>query len=243
MQSIPNPPLDSHDQNADAETRLKDPVCGMFVTEKSIHHVEYEGHTTYFCSASCRTKYVADPERYSTKSNSTKSNSIKSNSIDSDLQNVHPSIALQEAAVTSSATAYTCPMHPEIRQATMGSCPKCGMALEPVQPSLDEEESSELTSFRRRFWFTLPLTIVVMVLAMFGHRLQWFDMKTQSWIELVLSAPVVLWAGWPFFERGLQSVLHRSPNMWTLIGLGTSAAFVYSFVAKLAPQLFPDSFQ
>ncbi len=232
MPSIPNPALDSHDQEADATTPLKDPVCGMLVSEKSIHHVEHEGRTTYFCSASCRTKYVADPERYSTKSSST----------DSVLQNVQPSIALQDAAATSSATAYTCPMHPEIRQARMGSCPKCGMALEPVQPSLDDEENPELTSFRRRFWWTLPLTIVVTVLAMFGHRLQWFDMKTQSWIELVLSIPIVLWAGWPFFERGLQSVLHRSPNMWTLIGLGTSAAFVYSVVATLAPQLFPDSF-
>jgi P-type Cu+ transporter len=133
-------------------------------------------------------------------------------------------------------------MHPEIRQGLPGSCPKCGMALEPVQPSLDEDENPELTDFRRRFWWTLPLSMVVMLLAMLGHRLQWFDMATQSWIELVLSTPVVLWAGWPFFVRGLQSIIHRSPNMWTLIGLGTSAAYLYSVVATVAPQMFPATF-
>jgi P-type Cu+ transporter len=116
------------------------------------------------------------------------------------------------------------------------------MALEPAQPSLDEDENPELTDFRRRFWWTLPLSIVVMLLAMLGHRLQWFDMATQSWIELVLSTPVVLWAGWPFFVRGVQSILHRSPNMWTLIGLGTSAAYLYSVVATVAPQMFPATF-
>jgi P-type Cu+ transporter len=138
--------------------------------------------------------------------------------------------------------SYTCPMHPEIRQNHPGSCPKCGMALEPVQSSLDEDDNPELTDFRRRFWWTLPLSIVVMLLAMLGHRLQWFSMATQSWIELVLSTPVVLWAGWPFFVRGVQSIIRRSPNMWTLIGLGTSAAFIYSVVATVAPQMFPATF-
>jgi Cu+-exporting ATPase len=137
---------------------------------------------------------------------------------------------------------YTCPMHPEIRQARPGACPKCGMALEPEMPSLDEGESPELADFRRRFFWTLPLTIVVTFLAMAGHRLQWFDMSVQSWIELVLTTPIVLWAGWPFFVRGVQSVVHRSPNMWTLIGLGTSAAFAYSVVATMAPNVFPASF-
>jgi P-type Cu+ transporter len=137
---------------------------------------------------------------------------------------------------------YTCPMHPEIRQDHAGSCPKCGMALEPVQASLDDDENPELTDFRRRFWWTLPLTVVVMVLAMLGHRLQWFDMATQSWIELVLTVPIVLWAGWPFFVRGAQSIIHRSPNMWTLISLGTGAAFIYSVVATISPQIFPAAF-
>jgi len=138
---------------------------------------------------------------------------------------------------------YTCPMHPEVRQDHPGSCPKCGMALEPVLPTLEEDENAELTDFQRRFWWTLPLTLVVTTLAMAGHRLGWMAMATQSWLELVLTAPIVLWAGWPFFVRGVQSVRHRSPNMWTLIGLGTSAAFAYSVAATVAPGAFPDSFQ
>ncbi|WP_137917497.1 copper-translocating P-type ATPase [Hydrogenophaga sp. 2FB] len=139
-------------------------------------------------------------------------------------------------------THYTCPMHPEIRQDHPGNCPKCGMSLEPVMPELEADENPELVDFQRRFWWTLPLTVVVAVLAMFGHNLGWFDMATQSWIELVLTVPIVLWAGWPFFVRGAQSIVNRSPNMWTLIGLGTGAAFVYSVVATVAPQVFPDSF-
>jgi len=133
-------------------------------------------------------------------------------------------------------------MHPEIRQDHPGACPKCGMALEPEMPSLDEGESPELVDFRRRFWWTLPLTVAVATLAMLGHRFQWLDMATQSWVELVLSAPIVLWAGWPFFVRGVHSVVNRSPNMWTLIGLGTAAAFAYSVVATVAPGVFPASF-
>ncbi len=147
------------------------------------------------------------------------------------------------AEVAPPGTVYTCPMHPEVRQDHPGNCPKCGMTLEPVLPSLDDDENPELDDFRRRFWWTLPLTVVVTLLAMVGHRLQWFEMGTQSWIELVLSVPIVLWAGWPFFVRGVQSVRLRSPNMWTLIGLGTGAAFVYSVVATVAPGVFPDSFQ
>jgi len=116
------------------------------------------------------------------------------------------------------------------------------MTLEPELPSLDDDENPELRNFSRRFWWTLPLTAVVFVLAMFGHRLQWMDMAVQSWVELVLTTPIVLWAGWPFFTRGWQSVVNRSPNMWTLIGLGTGAAFVYSVVATVAPQVFPASF-
>lgn len=139
-------------------------------------------------------------------------------------------------------TVYTCPMHPEIRQDHPGHCPKCGMSLEPVMPELDADGNPELVDFQRRFWWTLPLTVVVAVLAMFGHNLGWFDMATQSWIELVLTAPIVLWAGWPFFVRGAQSVVNRSPDMWTLIGLGTGSAFVYSVVATVAPQAFPESF-
>jgi Cu+-exporting ATPase len=132
-------------------------------------------------------------------------------------------------------------MHPEIRQDNPGTCPKCGMALEPLMPSL-EDDNPELDDFSRRFWWTLPFTVIVTVLAMFGPQLGWFEMATQTWIELVLSLPVVLWAGQPFFVRGWQSVVNRSPNMWTLIGLGTGAAFVYSTLATVAPGIFPETF-
>ena len=144
--------------------------------------------------------------------------------------------------IAMSIDAYTCPMHPEIRQDHPGNCPKCGMTLEPVMPSAEETGNPELVDFQRRFWWTLPLTAIVTVLAMFGHRTGWFDMARQSWIELVLTLPIALWAGWPFFVRGAQSIVNRSPNMWTLIALGTGAAFLYSVVATVAPQVFPASF-
>ena len=133
-------------------------------------------------------------------------------------------------------------MHPEIRRDEPGNCPKCGMALEPELPSLDDEENPELVDFRRRFWWTLPLTVVVTVLAMFGHRLGFFDMATQTWVELVLSTPVVLWAGLPVFQRWAQTIANKSPNKWTLIGTGTGAAYLYSVVATVAPGIFPSSF-
>ncbi|ACB32423.1 heavy metal translocating P-type ATPase [Leptothrix cholodnii SP-6] len=152
------------------------------------------------------------------------------------------SSAATPAVDAPAGTIYTCPMHPEIRQDQPGNCPKCGMTLEPVIPDLDETENPELADFKRRFWWTLPLTVIVTVLAMFGHRFGWFDMARQSWIELALTLPIVLWAGAPFFVRGVRSIAHRSPNMWTLIGLGTGAAFVYSVVATVAPQVFPASF-
>lgn len=205
-------------------TGLKDPVCGMDVTEQSHHTADHEGQHYYFCSSKCRTKFVEEPGRYA----------------------VTPPGAervVREPEATQSGTIYTCPMHPEVQQDHPGNCPKCGMTLEPMLPTLDEGENAELVDFRHRFWWTLPLTVVVTVLAMVGHRLQWFEMATQSWIELVLTVPIVLWAGWPFFVRGAQSIVTRSPNMWTLIGLGTGAAFVYSLVATVAPGVFPASFQ
>ena len=134
-------------------------------------------------------------------------------------------------------------MHPEIRQQGPGTCPICGMALEPEMPSLDEEENPELRDFSRRFWWTLPLSVVVLLLAMFGHFLPALPVATRTWIELALTTPVVLWAGWPFFVRCVQSIRNRSPNMWTLIGIGVAAAFGYSVVATLAPGLFPESFR
>ncbi len=212
-----------HDAVAPSGTQpMKDPVCGMTVTAQSQHRTEHEGRPYYFCSAKCLGKFTADPARY--------------------VQPTAPAAPAPRPAEAAPGAIYTCPMHPEIRQDHPGNCPKCGMTLEPVMPELDEAENPELVDFKRRFWWTLPLTIVVTVMAMFGHRLGWFDMARQSWIELVLTLPIVLWAGAPFFVRGAQSIANRSPNMWTLIGLGTGAAFVYSVVATVAPQVFPASF-
>ena len=157
-----------------------------------------------------------------------------------------PLHAEADAAPAQPGGIYTCPMHPEVRQDRPGNCPICGMTLERVLPAVGgddaADDNSELNDVQRRLYWTLPLTAVVFVLAMFGHRLAWFDRGTQNWIELALALPVVLWAGWPFFVRGAQSIVHRSPNMWTLISLGTGSAFIYSVVATLAPQAFPASF-
>ena len=147
-----------------------------------------------------------------------------------------------DAEPTPAGTRYTCPMHPEIVRTQPGSCPICGMALEPLMPSLDDGENPELTDFRRRFWWTLPLSLAVLAIAMLGHRWQGFPPQTRTWLELALSAPVVLWAGWPFFARWVQSIGNRSPNMWTLIGTGVGAAFGYSVVATIVPDAFPASF-
>ena len=150
---------------------------------------------------------------------------------------------VNQPAHVNTFTIYTCPMHPEIRQNHAGNCPICGMSLEPLLPDLDDaDKNPELKNFKHRFWWTLPLTIIVVFLAMFGHQLNWFEMQVQSWIELVLTLPIVLWAGMPFFVRCWQSILNRSPNMWTLIGIGTGAAFIYSLVGTIVPQVFPDSF-
>ncbi len=150
---------------------------------------------------------------------------------------VSPSVAEQPAA-----TVYVCPMHPQIRRPEPGYCPICGMALEPEMPTLEDERNPELEDFTRRFWSTLPLTVVGVALAMGGHRFLPLAPDAISWVELALSAPVVLWAGWPFFVRCFASIRHRSPNMWTLIGIGVAAAFVYSLLATLVPELFPEAF-
>ena len=205
-----------------SENPAIDPVCGMAVTVHSPLVVQHQAKTFHFCSGICKNKFVADPTRY---------------------LEIHADAAapaLQEPA--AAGTVYTCPMHPEVRQDHPGACPKCGMALEPEMPILEEGDSLELRDFRRRFTWTLPLTLIVAVLAMAGHRLQWVALGTQSWIELGLTLPIVLWAGWPIVVRAVQSVIHRSPNMWTLIGLGTSAAFIYSVVATVVPGAFPASF-
>ena len=208
----------SHGIHRRRDRALIDPVCGMSVKADSPHQATHEGHDYRFCSAGCRSKFVADPARY-----------------------LAPKpVALEQGPA---GTQYTCPMHPEIVRDAPGNCPICGMALEPMMPSLDDDENPELTDFRRRFWWTLPLSLTVLALAMFGHRTTLLSATARTWLELVLTTPVVLWAGWPFFVRWAQSIVNRSPNMWTLIGTGVGAAFAYSVVATLAPGLFPDSFR
>ena len=224
----------SHTQ-PDAATR--DPVCGMAVTEASEHRSTHLGNTYLFCSTRCKAKFDADPARYASGDAGIGTGS-------GNAPHHHASTAVSPAPAaspTAPGPIYTCPMHPEIRQDHPGTCPKCGMTLEPLLPDLDDD-NPELRDFSRRFWWTLPLTLVVLALAMLGERLHLMDMATQSWVELVLSLPIVLWAGWPFFSRGWLSVVNRSPNMWTLIGLGTGAAFIYSVVATVAPEVFPASF-
>ncbi len=221
---------------------LKDPVCGMTVTAQSMHHLNHNNKTIYFCSVSCKTTFKDNPDKYSTLVADAKHSNITGfEKVDIGRK---PLARLATAAplIATTSIIYTCPMHPEVRQNHPGNCPQCGMTLEAEMPTLEEGESPELADFKWRFYWTLPLTIVVTFLAMAGHRLNWFSMSTQNWVELVLSLPIVLWAGRPFFVRGFQSIINRSPNMWTLIGLGTGAAFIYSVVATVAPQLFPSSF-
>jgi Cu+-exporting ATPase len=173
------------------------------------------------CSAKCLAKFEAEPQRY--------------------LHAARRNRRRRPAAPR--ATEYTCPMHPEVRQIGPGTCPKCGMTLEPVLPELEEGENPELADFRRRFWWTLPLTVLVTLIAMSGGLFDPLLGAARPWVELALGTPVVLWAGWPFFVRGVQSVKNRSPNMWTLIGLGHGAAWLYSVTATVLPGSLPASFR
>ncbi len=208
----------AHCSHGDAAATFIDPVCGMTVKPDSPHHAVHAGREYRFCCAGCRGKFVADPARW--------------------LEPRDP-----EPATALPGATYTCPMHPEIIRDHPSSCPLCGMALEPVMPALDEGENPELVDFRRRFLWTLPLSLLVFVLAMFGDVAGLPAPAARSLLELALTAPVVLWAGWPFFQRWAQSIANRSPNMWTLIGTGVGAAFLYSVAATVAPGLFPDSFR
>jgi Cu+-exporting ATPase len=199
-----------------------DPVCGMTVAGDSPRRFDFDGTTYFFCSDHCLRKFSAEPGKYVKKDE----------------------LAPAPPPAAAPGTIYTCPMHPEIRQVGPGACPKCGMALEPEMPTAEEGESPELADFKRRFWWTLPLTVVVTVLAMFGHILfPGLSAAARSWTELVLATPVVLWAGWPFFVRCVASIRTWNPNMWTLIGIGVAAAYVYSVVATIAPGLFPAGFE
>ncbi|MGX5848592.1 heavy metal translocating P-type ATPase [Mesorhizobium sp. PL10] len=200
-----------------------DPVCGMSVDRATAKHFSrHEGQGFYFCSAGCQAKFEAEPQKY-----------------------------LGDRPAPSpmpKGTQYTCPMHPEIIRDKPGSCPICGMALEPMGvPTGDEGPNPELIDFTRRFWVSAVLSVPLLIVAMapmFGLTVQAFvDERTMVWLELALASPVVLWAALPFFHRGWDSVVNRSPNMWTLISLGVGAAYLYSVVATLFPDIFPHQFR
>ncbi len=215
------------DQSAQA---LTDPVCGMTVTVDSPHVLQYEGKSVYFCSAGCKAKFVANPLKY---------------------QGARPESKASTPPATEQTvdgTIYTCPMHPQIRQVGPGNCPICGMTLEPVAATAAVGPNHELVDMTRRFWVGLILTLPVFILEMGGHipGLGLHDLvppRISTWIQFALSTPVVLWAGWPFFERAWASVVHRSLNMFSLIALGTGAAYLYSLFATFAPGMFPAGFR
>ena len=202
------------------DASVKDPVCGMTVDPATAkHHSEHAGKTWYFCAARCREKFEADPEQYLGER--------------------------PEPAAAIPGAIYTCPMHPEVRQQGPGDCPICGMALEPEEVTADTGPSAELLDMTRRFWIGLVLTLPVFVLEMGSHLFatdHLLSPQWSNWIQLALATPVVLWAGWPFFLRGWRSLQRRSLNMFTLIAIGTGAAWSYSVVATLAPGIFPPAF-
>ena len=200
-----------------AAATVVDPVCGMSVDPATAtHHAAHDGEDHFFCSAGCRTKFIADPDRYLG-------------------DRPGPETAIPGAI-------YTCPMHPQIRQEGPGACPICGMALEPETVTAEAPVNHELIDFTRRFWVGLVLTLPVFALEMGSHLFdlhRWIPGQTSNWIQFVLATPVVLWAGWPFFQRGGASLRSRNLNMFTLISIGIGAAWIYSVVAVLAPGLFP----
>jgi len=213
-----------HDDKADIAdgNRVRDPVCGMSVDPlKTLHRADHAGMSYHFCSAGCRSKFVSEPERY--------------------LSPPAPQ------ANVPAGTIWTCPMHPEIRQDHPGACPICGMALEPAMVTAETGPSPELRDMSRRFWIGLVLALPVLLLEMGGHIFpalhHLVPMRVSTWIQLLLATPVVLWAGWPFFERGWASLKSRNLNMFTLIAMGTGVAWAYSMVAALAPGIFPPAFR
>lgn len=213
---------DHHEHEDHGGDSAKDPVCGMSVDPHTAEHSsEHAGKTWYFCSSGCQSKFDNDPEKYLSEKS-------------------------EPAEPVAPGTLYTCPMHPEIRQQGPGDCPICGMALEPEEVSVGDGPSEELTDMTRRFWIGLVLALPVFLLEMSGHFFAIDHIvppQISNWIQLVLATPVVVWCGAPFFVRGWKSVLSRNVNMFTLIAIGTGVSLIYSLVATLLPQVFPDAFR
>jgi len=242
---------------------FQDPICGMKTVDPDAYQpYGYNGKTYYFCSDHCLTKFKTDPEGYifgkKLEDNSDEPVAGRQYTcpMDPEIVQDHPGscpkcgMALEPMtpAIPTTKIEYTCPMHPEIVQDEPGSCPKCGMALEPMSVTIDEEEANpEYDDMKRRFIvgaiLSVPLVLIAMRTMIPGLNVidTWASAKTLEWVELILATPVVLWAGWPFYERGVQSVINRSLNMFTLIGLGVSVAYIYSLVAVYFPGLFPDA--
>jgi Cu+-exporting ATPase len=208
-----------HDHNARA--KVFDPVCGMTVDPAtSKHRFDRQGKTFHFCSANCKSKFAAEPKKYLEKA--------------------------EAKADLPEGTIYTCTMHPEIRKIGPGNCPICGMALEPEVASLDAAPNPEVADMTRRFWIGLALSVPPVVLEMGSHLIgghSLIDPTLSNWIQLAFATPVVIWAGWPFFVRGWQSLLTRNLNMFTLIAIGTGVAYLYSLVGTLVPVAFPADFR
>ena len=239
---------------------FKDPVCGMTTADPDAYQqYEHDGETYYFCSDQCLTKFKDDPEKFISGEHEQRVEDQKSGTkytcpMDPEIVQDHPGscpkcgMALEPmtSSLPDTRTEYTCPMHPEIVQDEPGNCPKCGMALEPRTVEV-EEKNSEYEDMKRRFILSAILSLPLVLIAMrtmipgLGIIDSWASAKILEWTELILATPVVLWAGWPFYERGVQSVINRSLNMFTLIGLGVTVAYVYSLVAVYLPGLFPDA--
>jgi Cu+-exporting ATPase len=202
----------------------RDPVCGMAVDPgAAAHRHSFAGHTHYFCSAGCRSKFAADPTKY-----------------------LSEKVGAPSPAPVPEGTIYTCPMHPEVRRSVPGHCPICGMGLEPAMPTAEAGPNPELADMTRRFWIALALSIPVVALEMGAHLTGLhlpLGQTISNWIELALATPAVLWAGWPFFVRGWHSLVTRNLNMFTLIATGTGVAWVYSVIGTLAPGIFPAAFR
>ena len=230
----------THEPAPTTARQVTDPVCGMTVDPATTEHTAvHDGEHLYFCSSGCKAKFLAHPDQY-----------------------VHPAEAHDHAGQDPTgrtggseapspgigeSVEYTCPMHPEIRRPGPGSCPICGMALEPVILTAETGPSPELRDMTRRFWVGVALSIPVVILGMGRDLIPWLhdavSASTSAWVQLALATPVVLWAGWPFFTRGWASVRTMKLNMFTLIAMGTGVAWLFSVVATVAPGIFPEAFR